>query len=91
MFTAYVLENPKGKRYTGSTGDIVNRLRIHNDTSPGLARFHRTTYKDGGPWEIVFSRDFPGREDAVAFEKYLKTGKGREFLRECLEHIGNGE
>ena len=79
MYFAYVLENLKGSRYTGSTDDMEDRLKMHNDTTPEKSRFHRTTYKKG-PWQIIFSKEFTTRIEAMKFEKFLKTGKGREWL-----------
>ncbi len=79
MYYAYVLQNPKGVKYKGSTDDVVGRLEMHNDTSPLKARFHRTTYKKG-PWTLIFHKEFKSREEAVKFEKFLKTGAGREWL-----------
>jgi len=79
MFTTYVLENIKGKRYIGSTADFQKRLATHNDLSPVIARFHKTAYKRG-PWRVVFLKEFGMRSEATAFERYLKTGKGREWL-----------
>jgi putative endonuclease len=79
MYTAYVLQNLKNKKYIGSTSNLEDRLRMHNDISPEKAKFHRTTYKKG-PWKIFFSREFVVRKDASEFERFLKTGKGREWL-----------
>lgn len=79
MYSTYVLENPKGRRYTRSTNDFAERLRMHNDTSSEKARFHRTTYRKG-PWKLIFEKQFSSREDALRLEKYLKTGVGREWL-----------
>jgi putative endonuclease len=80
MYTVYVLQNPKNKKYTGSTSNLEDRLKMHNDISLEKAKFHRTTYKKG-PWKIFFSREFITREDALEFERFIKTGKGREWLK----------
>ncbi|MDD3498330.1 MAG: GIY-YIG nuclease family protein [Candidatus Moranbacteria bacterium] len=80
MYTTYVLENLSGKSYTGSTNNLRERLEMHNDLSSEKSKFHRTTYKKG-PWEVVFRKDFDTRRKALEFEKYLKTGKGREWLK----------
>ncbi|MFZ2226245.1 MAG: GIY-YIG nuclease family protein [Candidatus Moraniibacteriota bacterium] len=80
MYIAYVLQNSKNKKYTGSTSDLEDRLKMHNDVSLEKAIFHKTTYKKG-PWKIIFSKEFKEREDALKFEKFLKTGKGREWLK----------
>jgi putative endonuclease len=79
MYYAYVLENLKNRKYTGSTDNIEDRVDMHNDVSPEKAKFHKTTYKKG-PWRLVFKREFKTRLEALRFEKFLKTGKGREWL-----------
>ncbi|MDX9913389.1 MAG: GIY-YIG nuclease family protein [Candidatus Moranbacteria bacterium] len=79
MYKVYVLENLDKMIYTGSTNDLSERLRMHNDTSLSKSKFHRTTYKKG-PWKIVFQKEFYTRKDALKFERYLKTGVGREWL-----------
>ncbi len=87
MFTVYILENEKGKRYTGSTGDLDGRLKMHNDISLEKARFHRTTYKKG-PWKLVFSKEFETRQEALDFERLLKKRKQRvlpcDYLQSAL-------
>ena len=79
MFFTYVVENPKGTHYTGSTNSVDERLKMHNDVTPEKARFHRTTYKKG-PWRLIFIKEFVTREEALQFEKFLKTGAGRDWL-----------
>jgi putative endonuclease len=83
MFQVYVIENLKGKKYTGSTDDISERLEMHNDLSLEKFKFHKTTYKKG-PWKLIFSKDFASRGEALTFEKYLKSGKGREWLEKTI-------
>ncbi len=79
MYIVYVLENSEGKRYTGSTRDLDGRLKMHNNETPEKARFHRTTYRKG-PWKIIFTKEFDSRKEALNFERFLKSGHGREFL-----------
>ncbi len=79
MFFTYVLKNTKNKRYIGSTEDLKQRLVMHNDVNPEKAKFHRTTYKKG-PWRVVLKKEFKTRSEALKFEKFLKTGKGRGWL-----------
>lgn len=52
---------------------------MHNSDSYEKARFHRTTFKKG-LWHIIFKKEFSTRNEALKFEKFLKTGKGREWL-----------
>ncbi|HPN96462.1 MAG TPA: GIY-YIG nuclease family protein [Candidatus Moranbacteria bacterium] len=79
MYIAYVIENLKKKKYTGSTKNIEERLEMHNNISKERSRFHKFTYKKG-PWKLIFSKGFKTRQEALKFEKFLKTGKGREWL-----------
>jgi len=68
-----------GSKYTGSTSDVIGRLRMHNDTDISKAKFHKTTYRKG-QWKVIFAKEFKTRKDAQDFERFLKTGKGREWL-----------
>ena len=79
MYYVYLLENQQGKHYTGSTENLEKRLAMHNNFLLEKAKFHRATYRKG-PWRIVFSKEFASRKEALDFEKFLKTGKGREWL-----------
>jgi putative endonuclease len=85
MYHAYVLENIKKNRYTGSTNNLTERIEMHNDETREKARFHRTTFKKG-PWKVVFSKEFTARQEALKFEKFLKTGKGRNWLNDQLKN-----
>ena len=60
--------------YVGVTSDVSARLAAHNDgLSPHTAR-HR-------PWRTMVVIEFDEEEPALQFERYLKTGSGREFAR----------
>ncbi len=76
---AYVLRaiNEPEQIYIGSTDDLRERLKEHNwGMSP-----HTAGYR---PWEIVWYAGFSSEEGARAFERYLKSGSGRAFLRKRL-------
>jgi putative endonuclease len=90
MYYTYVIENGKGKRYTGSTDNIDERLRTHNDESLEKAKFHRSTYKRG-PWKLLFLFTLKTRQEALNFEMFLKTGKGRQWLQSAPAAAGNDE
>ena len=77
MFVVYVLQNPRGRRYIGQTADAVKRLRAHNDGKVFSTRA-------GGPWKMIFTREFSTRSLAVQYEKRLKKAKGGNGLREML-------
>ena len=58
--------------YTGFTEDLNARLQTHNHGGcPHTAKFR--------PWRVETAIAFRDRDRALAFEKYLKSGSGREF------------
>ncbi len=72
----YILQSEKDltKNYTGFTENIQTRLHKHNSGGcPHIAKFK--------PWTIQNFFTFHSKEKAIAFEKYLKSGSGREFAR----------
>jgi putative endonuclease len=80
-YTVYVLRSQStGKLYTGQTEDITRRLNEHQ-TGTGPVRYT----KGHGPWELIYSEEYENRSEAMKREKYLKTGVGRDFLRNKLQ------
>lgn len=78
MFFVYVLKSLKnGSHYTGSTNDTERRLYEHN--------IGQTTYtKNAGPFELVYKETYNTSLEAKQRERFLKTGKGRELLKQIL-------
>ncbi len=76
MYYAYIIESiaRPDQRYVGSSPDLKLRLRQHNAGES----FHTAKYR---PWKLSFYAAFTSEEMARAFERYLKTGSGREFTR----------
>ena len=78
MFHVYVLMSEKtGRTYVGSTEDVERRISEHNAG-------HSRSTRHGVPWKLVHSESFETRGEAVRKERYYKTGKGREELKERL-------
>jgi len=77
-FCVYVLECSDGSFYKGQTDNFPRRLKEHEDGKVS----HTSKHLPVRPihWEIVNSRDA-----AVTREKYLKSGKGREWLKSQYE------
>ncbi|MPZ23972.1 MAG: GIY-YIG nuclease family protein [Dehalococcoidia bacterium] len=74
----YVLRSTKnGRLYTGSTNDLQRRLEEHNR---GKSRYTRSA----GPFELVYSEECDNRLAARRRELFLKSGRGREFLKGTL-------
>jgi putative endonuclease len=81
MFTTYVIRSRSGGQiYTGSTSNFETRLNQHNSNVS-------ISTKNRGPWELLYREDFETRGQAMARERYFKTGVGREKLKGILlEH-----
>ena len=60
--------------YVGLTSDPDGRPRSHNAGLSSHTARHR-------PWRTLVCIEFDDEEPAVQFERYLKTGSGREFAR----------
>lgn len=68
MIYVYVLRNqPSGRIYTGFTRDLQKRLIQH------------TANKSG--YELVYYEACLNVSDAMAREKFLKTGPGKRYLK----------
>ena len=75
MFFVYVLRNRvSGRRYTGFTSDLVQRLGQHNS---GITK----STKNRGLWELVYQEEYETRGEAMRREQFLKSGQGREELK----------
>jgi len=78
MFYVYILKSLKNRRfYTGSTNDIKRRLHEHNI---GQTKYTSKT----GPFELVYKETYNTSLEAKKRERFLKTGKGRELLKNIL-------
>jgi putative endonuclease len=76
FFYVYVLvsEDNETIHYTGITQDVQARLIRHNQGLCAPTAKYR-------PWRIQTAIAFDSEIKARAFERYLKTGSGREFAR----------
>jgi predicted GIY-YIG superfamily endonuclease len=79
MYYVYILRsvNYVKQIYTGSTPDLRQRLKSHNEG----ANKHTGKFK---PWKIIWYGAFLTKKQAVDFEKYLKTASGIAFKRKRL-------
>ena len=80
MYYIYVLQSIKdGKFYTGFTDNLERRIKEHN-------RGDEPSTKPRMPFELVYFEWCINKKDAIAREKYLKTGKGKRFLKYRLNN-----
>src|SRR5215471_4421316 len=79
----YMLRSDRdpSRHYVGITNDLRSRLEWHNHGPCGQTQAHR-------PWSLVVSMEFATERDAVAFEKYLKSGSGRAFAKRHFGPLG---
>ena len=71
----YVLQSEStGEHYVGISKYGPKRLRQHNRDQSGGTR-------GKGPWKLVHQETFPDYAIAREREKFLKSRKGREWLR----------
>jgi putative endonuclease len=83
MFYTYVIKSTtSGKIYTGHTNNIEKRILRHNKILPSKKSSY--TSKQGEEWVLVYKETLESRSGAIKREKELKSGKGREFLKNCL-------
>lgn len=79
MFYVYILRSKSDPdRYcVGLTSDLRARLKKHNAGDvPHTSKFI--------PWELKTYVAFSDEQQAVAFEKYLKSASGRAFAKKRL-------
>jgi putative endonuclease len=76
FFYVYILVSEANEKihYTGVSRDLEQRLLEHNRGECANSSSHR-------PWYIETAIAFRSEKKARAFEKYLKSGSGREFAR----------
>ncbi|HSD98068.1 MAG TPA: GIY-YIG nuclease family protein [Patescibacteria group bacterium] len=78
MFSVYVLKSlANGRLYTGSTNNVERRLREHN---AGQTKYTRSTR----PFVLIYQEVYDTKVEAIRRERFLKTGKGRELLKQIL-------
>jgi putative endonuclease len=81
MYTVYVLRSlVNGRMYIGYSEDLEERLNSHNS---GKVRSTKA-YK---PYSVVFKEEFENKTEARKRELFLKSGKGREFIKSTLGSV----
>ncbi len=77
MYYVYVLRNPEGRLYIGSTEDLEKRVKRHQEGGVRWTSSH-------GPWELAYHESFPTRSEAMRRERVLKSGKANQELRRLI-------
>lgn len=77
MYYIYILKCSDDKPYTGCTTDLKERIERHKNG-------HVPATKNRLPINLEFYLAIPDKYKAFEFEKYLKSGSGRAFIKKHL-------
>jgi len=79
-YFTYILYSSKLDRYYyGQTNDLLRRIAEHNS---GITK----STKSGIPWEILYSKSFNTRAEAVKLETKLKKAKNKNYIKWFIEN-----
>lgn len=77
MYYVYILNCADGHSYVGCTEDLKERINRHKKGQVPATEKRL-------PIKIMSYVAFENKYNAFNFEKYLKSGSGREFLKKRL-------
>ena len=81
MFYTYVLKSKKdGKMYTGYTDNLRRRFKEHNNGESVYT-------KEKGLFNLIYYEACIEQKDARSRESYLKSGKGKRYLKSRLRRF----
>ncbi len=81
-FVVYVLFSEKfSKTYIGFTSNLIERFKSHNQLA---TKGYTLKFR---PWKVIHVEFFDSKSEAMKREKYLKTGIGREFIKNLINSI----
>ncbi|PCE65777.1 GIY-YIG nuclease family protein [Sediminicola luteus] len=74
-FVTYILYSEKySKIYIGYTSNLIARFKSHNELGQsGYTKKFR-------PWMVAWVFFHDSKKEALAHERFLKSGKGREYI-----------
>ena len=74
-YCVYAIKSRKDNRiYVGMMENAEKRLNEHN-------RGHTKSTKGYVPWVLIFIKEVPDRNEGRKWEKYYKSGVGKEYLK----------
>ncbi len=75
MYYVYFLKSLKnGDIYIGSTEDVSNRLKRHNDGKIKSTKFYR-------PWQLLGFEIYSTRGEAIKRERFFKKHQQKEIVK----------
>jgi putative endonuclease len=77
-YHTYIIFSPsKNTFYVGHTSDLYRRLNEHN------SGINKST-KNAAPWNLMFTREFNSRSEAMKFESKIKRMKSRKYIEQLI-------
>lgn len=74
-YTVYILYSEKfNNHYTGFTSSLAERLLSHNELGNNWTAKYR-------PWQLIYTKEFATKAEAMRYKKWLKTGVGRDYIK----------
>ena len=84
MFYVYILQSKKDDNlYVGYTNDFKKRFIKHNSGKVYSTKLRR-------PFTWIYLEICHNKEDATQREKYLKSGRGKRFIKQRLSNYFQG-
>ena len=81
MFYNYILKSEQsGRMYTGYTVDLRKRFKDHNEGKSTYTKYR-------GPYKLIYYEACLDEKDAKARERYLKSGRGKRFIKSRLKRF----
>lgn len=85
MYYVYVLQSRKDNQfYTGYTNNLKKRFEEHNTGKS----FHTSKH---APYDIVYYEAACNKQDAMARERYLKSGMGKRYIKNRIKNYLDSE
>ena len=80
MYYVYIIQSEKDSLfYTGFTTDLNRRISEHNNGT-------QVSTKNRAPFQLVYYEWGLNKEDAIAREKYLKSGMGKKYINNRIKN-----
>lgn len=84
-YYVYVIQSEVDERlYKGHTSMLYERIKEHNNGKTKSTKGYM-------PWILVYHEIVDSKQEAIAREKFLKSGMGREFLKRKIRPRGATE
>ena len=81
FYYTYIIQSKRdGKWYTGSTNNLRKRFRQHNNNEV-------PSTKGRTPFTLIYYEACLNEKDAMAREKFLKSGMGKRYLKNRLKRF----